>query len=1278
MIFQITPEQIAELNDADLRELVGKLAEQEVRQQGQSTSAVLYGGDQRAADGGLDVVVELQPDVVVEGYVPRYNTGYQVKAEDMPKSKILAEMRPNNVLRSCIRTLGAANGAYIIVSSRGSVSKSALDKRRNAMAQAISDCDDAAALHLDFFDRQRLATWVNQHPGLIPWVQARTTGSIEGWQPYQDWSSSPESSDSIYILDDQVRLKGQQIGIGQDQKGINASDGIQYLRQSLSAQQGIVRLVGLSGLGKTRLVQALFDDRIGNDALNPNDAIYTDTGHSPRPIPLELLKQLIKINQSAVLIVDNCGIELHRKLSTEIKKSVAQISLITIEYDITDDLPEHTDVVRLEPASPETIEGIVKRHYPQLTSPELRTIADFSEGNSRVALALASTAQQGTSLANLNDSDLFDRLFRQKHEQNPELRKAAEVCALVYSFDGETIEGAEAELPILAAIADIPVNALYAHIAELARRQLVQKRSKWRAILPHALAHRLAKVALENRPIQSIDKVLASKETPVRLIKSFSRRLGYLHDAQEVVALVENWLKEDGWLWNVEAFPEWAADVFHNIAPVAPEATLSALEAAIARSDTFAKSRYGRGFKTVSLLRSIAYEPEHFARSARLIACLARGAEKSNNTGDAINVFKSLFNIQLSGTHAPIEQRVGLLRELAASGLPEDEQLVTLGLNALLESDHFSSSYGFEFGTRKRDYGYQPRTNEDIQHWYKKTFDFCLELQNSHKNLREKIRDLLATSIGGLARFPQLTNEIIAVANELNNDGGWPEGWVAARRARNIAAQKKNAEAEEKFHDLAARLEPRSLEERIAAYVIPQSYSARDVAEIDFDDEGRYTKAQKQVEENCCLIGEEIAQDVATIRKHLPQLLTSESILLWHTARAIANKCPDLSEAWGAIKQAVPNEVSDTYLKFLTGFAWGVAERDMPVVETMLQDAFENEALSPYFVALQSNQDLTMETNLGRLIQSVQYVRFPTFSYRYLIGGRKCDELSGEQLEALIEAVLQRDDAWEIGLDILGMRIHSFTRSEEHTIGDSERACARMVLGAIGNNVQLTPNHAYKLAKIAEECLRHPDDEILARTMLKHLINRETEAYLYLPDFSDFIRALAVDFPYAVLDELLGIESDVNHAHRLGRLIDDEDRGISPLRAVSADVLMSWIAQGTYERFLKAAQAMPIWEARDDKKILHWTEVALRLMQEASDKVALLNVFLERMRPSFWSGSQADVMATKTRLLDELTHHESGEIAAWAKAALTKFRKDTLEMKKHEEQRERNLDERFE
>lgn len=107
-IFEVSADDITLLSDEDLRFLVARLCESELREKGISPTCVTWGGNQNAQDGGLDVRVTLPAKVEIDGAIPRADTGFQVKAEDTPPSKIESEMRPGGVLRSSIQELVAS------------------------------------------------------------------------------------------------------------------------------------------------------------------------------------------------------------------------------------------------------------------------------------------------------------------------------------------------------------------------------------------------------------------------------------------------------------------------------------------------------------------------------------------------------------------------------------------------------------------------------------------------------------------------------------------------------------------------------------------------------------------------------------------------------------------------------------------------------------------------------------------------------------------------------------------------------------------------------------------------------------------------------------------------------------------------------------------------------------------------------------------------------------------------------------------------------------------
>ncbi len=301
------------------------------------------------------------------------------------------------------------------------------------------------------------------------------------------------------------------------------------MRDQLWDARSVVRLVGLSGVGKTRLVQALFDDRIGVQCLNPSMAIYTNVADSPDPQPIVLASELAVAKTQAILVIDNCPPELHQRLSEVCRQERSKLSVITVEYDIREDEPEGTEVFTLETSSSELIEKLLRRRSSNISQIDARTIAQFSGGNARIAIALAATIDRNGTVAGLTDDQLFQRLFLQRHAPDHSLYLVAQACALVYSFEGEDVSsGDAAELIHLGTMIERTPQEVYRCVAELQQRDLVQQRGTWRAVLPHAIANRLAAMALKMIPYAVIEKHLV-RNAPRRLMKSFSRRLGYLH-----------------------------------------------------------------------------------------------------------------------------------------------------------------------------------------------------------------------------------------------------------------------------------------------------------------------------------------------------------------------------------------------------------------------------------------------------------------------------------------------------------------------------------------------------------------------------------------------------------------------------------------------------------------------------------------------------------------------------------------------------------------------------
>lgn len=863
-MFDVTPDEIAQLNDVDLRELVGRLCEAELASRGLSTAAVTWGGNQAAPDGGLDVRVALPADAAIDGYIPRFSTGFQVKTPDMARAAILAEMRPGGAIRPVIQELADEEGAYVIVSSQGSTADSALRHRRNALREALTGLANTTQLHTDFYDRTRLASWVRQHPGLITWVKEKVGRALVGWRPYGSWSGAVEGVEAEYLLDDKLRLH---LGGHRDAPAQPVADAIDELRDELAQPGKMVRLVGLSGVGKTRLVQALFDARIGSRPLPPSLAVYANLSDNPDPQPTGLSSDLIATRTRAILIVDNCPPDLHRRLSDQCAASGSMVSVLTVEYDVRDDQPEGTQVVTLDTSSPELIEKLIRRRFPHVSEVDARTIAEASGGNARIAVALAGTVEQSETVAGLSDDELFQRLFRQRHDPNDALLLAAQACSLVYSFQGKALSGDEAELPRLAVLADQAPRELYRHVGELLRRDLVQQRSVWRAVLPHAIANRLAARALEDTPYDLIDQQLVTGGS-ARLARSFSRRLAFLHEHPLAIAIVERWLAAGGLLGDATALNDLGRAMFENVAPVSPGTALAALERASGGDPEVAVIvlRQHR-----SLLRSLAYDPPLFERSASLLVLAATQSSDEREAKEASDTFVSLFTIYLSGTHATIEQRLGVIERLLRSGDPKQRTLGLAALDEVLEATHFSSGHRFEFGARSRDYGYRPGSDEDVTRWYSVALALIERVAITEGVLKPELGGLLARNFRGLWTSAHMFDELEGMSRRFAADGFWRVGWAACRQTMRFDRERLTPDSSSRLSALESVLRPSNLSERVRAVVLGDRSGGLDLEDIDLD--GDITSEFERLEAIARELGAAVAADEAVFADLLPDLL---------------------------------------------------------------------------------------------------------------------------------------------------------------------------------------------------------------------------------------------------------------------------------------------------------------------------------------------------------------------------------------------------------------------
>jgi hypothetical protein len=1272
-LLEITGDDVALLNDADLRTLIGLLCEADYRSAGLSPKGIIWGGHQDASDGGLDVVVRSEFPPPKNSFIPRKTTGFQIKKPDMPRAKIKKEMMPKGVLRSAIKKLLHEQGAYIIVSSSGATTETALNDRIHAMRDVVLTEPNNSQLHLDFFDRGQIATWVRSHPPLILWVRNQIGRPLDGWQSFGNWANTPDGVQEEYLLDDELRLFD---GAGSGD-GDSVLDGLKKLRLRLSNDYASVRLIGLSGVGKTRLVQALFDDGVGDHALNPMLAYYTNISDNPIPDPVSFANQLILTQEKAILIVDNCSSELHRQLTVTCARS--SVSLLTVEYDIQDDLPEETDVFRLEPASNELIEKLLEKRYAHISHINANTIAEFASGNARVAIALANTLKRGESLSTLRDEELFKRLFYQKHDPDEDLQISAEVCSLVYSFNGVD-DSATSELEFLAHLADKSTRTLYRDTQELKNRGLIQSRSVWRALLPHAIANRLAKQALNSIPKTTIvDAFLTSGSE--RLIQSFTRRLSYLHDCRVAVEIANDWLKPDGWLGKTNCnFNSLGMTVFKNVAPVAPEAVLSMLERATSNNsgEAFIPEVDGNRREFIGLLQLLAYEPELFERSVRLLCkCALLERPDINDGNSARYVLKPLFHLFLSGTHALPQIRANIVNELVNSDVHSEAELGITLIEAALQTYHFHTTNTSSFGARSRDFGYQPKSNHDVCDWYERFIDICTRIALSDKPIASEVKRVFATNLRGLwlvgrNNGQDILEKLINSANQIHSKRAWNDGWVAVKGILRYDGKQMSIESLDKLKQFEQSLRPVNLLEQARTYALSDRRLSFDL-EDDYDEGEKISSHLERIRRITREIGVEVIQEIDTFQAILPELVTcAYNNRLGIFGEGLGDGCVDRKSVWQILyTQLEMTPPKKRQFAVLLGYLSSCAGHDPDFYNTILDSLIEDEMLGSLFPHFQMTSIIDAR-GVERLHKSLDCGKVQISSFQYLTH----ESIDDDSLAALVQKIGTKEGGLFVAIEILKMRFH---KSVDEPIDYSPKLLivAREAISQYPYDRMINRHDQrsddYDLAQIAKVCLKGKDGVDVVSKICLTLAEGLRRYRISTFNYPYLLGSLAHIHPYIFLDAFIGDEIEFQ---RMG--FDYLKRGDNPITQIPENVLIDWCEREPETRYPALVSSLQVYWKPIEAEELSWNPIIFSILEKAPNIQTVLARLENTIEPMSWSGSYADTLEKRLVLFSALYDHKNPIIRNWAMEQCLKLQNTIKEQRAIEERENKKRFERFE
>lgn len=1255
-IFDIEKDELLGLSDVQLEELIARLSEAEVAAHGHSPARVNWSGSINAPDDGIDVHVNIPVAQLTTGFLERPNTILQSKKHSMSRTAITKEMVIDGELSSTISLLATQRGSYIIVSLADDCSPPMLKDRIEAMQEAASRDPNGSNLHLNFYDRSKLTQWVRQHPSVMLWMKRKLGRGYSGWQPYGAWSNPPQGAEDTIIFAQGVKIslpsgKGQNLSI---------EDAIRPMRDLVRTTNKAIRITGLSGVGKTRIVQALFDetiDTVGTDALDRTIAVYVDTGAKPEPSATVMLERLISENRHSIMILDNCPSDLHADLAKRVSTACDNVKLITIEYDIRDDKPQTTEVIHIETVGPEVAEKLLLRRFPDIGQNNARRIAEFADGNARVSLAIAERVEEGESLAQLSDAQLFNRLFDQRNHQNDDLREQAEILSLVYSFSISDPDVGESELEVLGSLSGYSKNQLFRTVKKLIDRHIVQKRAHWRAILPHAIANRLASSALDSIPTEQLRATFEASNNQ-RLLMSFAHRLGLLHDHPVAIEIVEDWLQPEGLLGKILELDDSQIRMLEYIAPVAPDALLNRIQIVLTSSNFNELTHYDpRRITTLKLLQALAYEPRNFELCAKLLISIADDEKESSNHDDARQKLTKFFQPYLSGTHASIEQRIKILNECLISDTIARRSLGLKMLSTALNGGFWSEIGLYEFGAKPRDFGFEPNYNELID-WRHAFINVALQLGNSNDlELKNSARQILANQFRGMWYQEAMREILVDAARKLHAYTPWSEGWKAIRSVIyfNYSKSQDSQNLKQIPNNLVAlekELEPNNLISKIITFVLS---GGRDYWALDNDFNhnagDKYTDAQKRLEANAQRLGELFAISSHKLYELGSSLFSSE----WMPYRAafgkgLAKGTCDQKIYWQNLVDELKKypEINKDF-SVCKGFIEEVDFINRELAQEILDQCAQHSELKKVLVDLHPWKEFAIN-DFNRCIAILDDSDISPFMYGSILWAAKYADLPRECILDLTSRLLSKSNGDDVVLEGLSMRLHN--KDESIDILGAEFRLLGLKAGISrlnGNDNDSGGMCDYNMERVINAALRFDGNELEKLEWLDTIFDVIDNNYGFLYSFETVIEKTISLMP----EEFLCRIFEGTDKQRQSRLyfIRGNNRNGSVLEKIDKNVLLEWcFFKNDSNIFAAVATGINLWVKDEVTSVTILSEVATKLLELAPEPKVVLEAFAECTTPSCWSGSLANIMQSRADAISQLITHERTDISIAAKS----------------------------
>jgi len=984
VIFEADPAQIEALDSQELVQLMKMLLLAESRLAEIPLRASHVPFQITVADGGEDGRVEWSDGAESTPFFPRRFCIFQAKATNLTEACVRSEILKkapagskkkvgrkskakktprrrksravNMVLSQAITDVLSKRGSYTILSTTALVGNKR-EKLKKAIREAVRDGGgDPACIEVEVLDSNKLAEWVNRHPSVALWLAKHTRRrSLAGFQSHEGWGKSANIRVSPWVEGSKPRFVAVNVAVeGSPGDRPEATvwtfeEATRAILERLDTDQQSVRLAGPSGFGKSRFAYEIFNRRGAlADEVDNASVIYADysiVGDEVQKLALEIAES----GSLAILVVDECPDEVHRKLSDTAQRADSCLRVLTIDVETRIVHAEKTLTVRLEHAPNDVISGIVKGINPQIEDRNVRAIEELAQGFPQMAVLAAQQKASGKQTI-LSAEQFIGRVLWGSRPRNTDAERALSTLSL---FEWVGIAGRVSGQATFIAeqLAHMSSDVFVEHIKSFKSRGIIITRGHFAQVQPIPLAARLA----ANRLSLLADGKLFSfyKSAAEELKASLLKRIRWLDTVPEAKAFTAAMLGP-GALGNFEALnTDQGAEALDRLVHVDPDLVMSTIDRVFGGLSVDELAGVDKGRRhLVWALEKLVFRNETFERAARLLRGLGAAETEPGISNNAASQFKGLFHLYLSGTEAGPETRLKVLDEGLRSTNAKERELCVEALDAMLQTGHFSRGGGSEeIGSAAPLEDWQPKTYGDIRNFFRSTISRLKGLALSADPLAAKAKTILGRNIRGLLNQlpPKEIKDFIDPI--VQRDGFWQEAVQEINEWLYFDGDKGDAQIRQEVRQYFDALLP--------ADPVDLAFMYCHGWHTDFHDpDSTYQKEErsghrfdypvrKSVE-----LAEIIAKDPIEVARAVKAFAAGDAKSSGPFARHLADLAPDLLALFNMALKVAEESSCKPNLPFFGGLISSADERDPKIARECVRAALNSPKLRPHAIAM--------------------------------------------------------------------------------------------------------------------------------------------------------------------------------------------------------------------------------------------------------------------------------------------------------------------------------------